>query len=49
MPALPPYITEPVWQQFSALLPEREVVRPVADRRRGAQVRLRENSNVLGR
>jgi hypothetical protein len=22
MPALPPYITEAVWEQFSALLPE---------------------------
>jgi len=27
MPALPPYIIEPVWEQFSALLPEREMVR----------------------
>ncbi len=26
MPALPPYnIIEPIWQQFAALLPEREV------------------------
>jgi transposase len=25
VPALPPYIIEPIWQQFSALLPEREV------------------------
>jgi hypothetical protein len=30
MPALPPYITEPVWEQFSALLPEREVDHPWA-------------------
>jgi hypothetical protein len=29
VPALPPYIIEPVWQQFSALLPEREVSRPL--------------------
>ncbi len=25
MPALPPYIIEPIWEQFSALLPPREV------------------------
>jgi len=24
MPALPPYIIEPVWEQFEALLPEHE-------------------------
>ncbi len=29
MPALPPYIIEPVWQQFVALLPEREVNHPL--------------------
>ena len=29
MPALPPYIVEPIWQQFSALLPEREVDHPL--------------------
>ena len=29
MPALPPYIFEPIWQQFSALLPEREVDHPL--------------------
>ena len=29
MPALPPYIIEPVWQQFLALLPEREVDHPL--------------------
>lgn len=28
MPALPPYIIEPIWQQFRALLPEREVDHP---------------------
>ena len=28
MPALPPYIIEPIWQQFRALLPEREVNHP---------------------
>ncbi len=25
MPALPPYLIEPIWEQFKALLPEREV------------------------
>ena len=29
MPALPPYITEPIWQQFEALLPERETNHPL--------------------
>ena len=29
MPALPPYLIEPIWQQFSALLPEREVYHPL--------------------
>jgi transposase len=29
MPALPPYITEPIWEQFCALLPEREVDHPL--------------------
>jgi transposase len=29
MPAVPPYIIEPIWQQFSALLPEREVDHPL--------------------
>ncbi len=29
MPALPPYIIEPVWQQFLALLPSREVNHPL--------------------
>jgi len=29
VPALPPYILEPIWQQFSALLPEREVDHPL--------------------
>jgi transposase len=28
MPALPPYIIEPIWKQFSALLPQREVKHP---------------------
>ena len=28
MPALPPYIIEPIWEQFSALLPQREVKHP---------------------
>ena len=26
MPALQPYIIEPIWEQFSALLPERECI-----------------------
>ncbi len=29
MPALPPYIIEPIWEQFTALLPEREVDHPL--------------------
>lgn len=29
MPALPPYLIEPLWQQFSALLPKREVYHPL--------------------
>jgi transposase len=29
VPALPPYIIEPIWQQFAALLPEREVNHPL--------------------
>lgn len=29
MPALPPYFIEPIWQQFSALLPERETSHPL--------------------
>ena len=28
MPALPPYIIEPIWEQFSALLPRRKVEHP---------------------
>lgn len=28
MPALPPYIIEPIWEQFSVLLPQREVQHP---------------------
>jgi hypothetical protein len=27
--ALPPYIIEPIWQQFAALLPERKVDHPL--------------------
>ena len=30
MPALPPYIIEPVWQQFRALLPSRETNHPLS-------------------
>ena len=29
MPAIPPYIIEPVWQQFRALLPSRETNHPL--------------------
>ena len=29
MPALPPYLIEPIWEQFSALLPERETNHPL--------------------
>jgi transposase len=29
VPALPPYVIEPIWQQFSTLLPEREVDHPL--------------------
>ena len=29
MPALPPYLIEPIWAQFSALLPERKVSHPL--------------------
>jgi hypothetical protein len=28
MPAVPPYIIEPVWEQFEALLPERKTDHP---------------------
>ncbi len=29
VPAIPPYIIEPIWEQFTALLPEREVHHPL--------------------
>lgn len=29
MPAVPPYIIEPIWQQFSVLLPKRNVDNPL--------------------
>jgi hypothetical protein len=29
MPAVPPYIIEPVWEQFEALLPDRKVDHPL--------------------
>ena len=29
MPAVPPYIIEPVWEQFSALLPEHQTSHPL--------------------
>jgi transposase len=34
VPALPPYIIEPIWQQFLALLPSREVNHPLGCHRR---------------
>jgi transposase len=34
VPALPPYIIEPVWQQFEALLPEHESDHPLGCHRR---------------
>ena len=29
MPAIPPYLIEPIWEQFSALLPERKTDHPL--------------------
>jgi transposase len=29
VPALPPYLIEPIWQQFSALLPQRATNHPL--------------------
>jgi len=29
VPALPPYIIEPIWEQLVALLPEREINHPL--------------------
>ena len=34
MPALQPYLIEPIWQQIEALLPERETNHPIGCRRR---------------
>lgn len=34
MPALPPYIIEPIWEQLVALLPERETSHPLGCHRR---------------
>jgi transposase len=34
VPALPPYLIEPIWEQFAALLPEREVNHPLGCHRR---------------
>ncbi len=34
MPALQPYLIEPIWEQFEALLPEREVNHPLGCHRR---------------
>jgi transposase len=29
VPALPPYLIEPIWQQFSALIPQRQKTHPL--------------------
>jgi hypothetical protein len=29
VPAIPPYIIEPIWEQFCALLPERKIDHPL--------------------
>jgi hypothetical protein len=34
VPALPPYIIDPIWEQFRALLPEREIDHPLGCHRR---------------
>ena len=34
MPALEPYLIEPIWQQFKALLPERKIDHPLGCHRR---------------
>ena len=34
MPALQPYLIEPIWQQFEALLPKREANHPLGCHRR---------------
>lgn len=34
MPAISPYIMEPIWEQFRALLPERKVDHPLGCHRR---------------
>jgi transposase len=34
VPALPPYIIEPIWEQFEALLPEHEIDHPLGCHRR---------------
>jgi transposase len=34
VPALQPYLIEPIWEQFEALLPEREVNHPLGCHRR---------------
>jgi hypothetical protein len=33
VPALPPYLIEPIWQQLEALLPERETNHPLGCQR----------------
>ena len=40
MPALPPYIIEPIWQQLSALLPRTQAHRPLGCHRPGIPERV---------
>ncbi|MDQ4126642.1 MAG: IS5 family transposase [Actinomycetota bacterium] len=40
MPALPPYLIDPIWQQFAALLPVREIDHPLGCHRRRIPDRL---------
>ena len=40
MPALPPYIIEPIWEQFEALLPEHDIDHPLGCHRRRIPDRL---------
>jgi hypothetical protein len=40
MPALPPYIIEPIWEQFCALLPEHQSDHPLGCHRSRVPERL---------
>ena len=42
MPALPPYIIEPIWQQFKALLPEHRTDHPLGCHRLRIPLRIPE-------